>query len=510
MTLSLWDWLVAAGFFAVVVGLGLAKRAREADTATYFLAGRGLPWWIIGVSIVAANISTEQFVGMAGQSAGDVGLAVVNWQLMGSVAVVFIAWLLLPRFLRAGICTMPEFLEYRYNAVARSIMAALTVLIYVGVLLTAVLYSGALTLRAVFDVPLTTGVWAVAAVASVYTIWGGLRSVAWADLLQGLALLVGGLLLFALGLHACGGWSALVAGQGARLHMVLPADHPRLPWTGVVAGMWIVELYYCGLNQFIVQRSLAARSLRDGQLGVIAAGALWLIVPFAVVLPGVIAVQLFGAELARPDEAFPMLVRRLVPVGIRGFMLAAIAGAVVSSLASMMNSAATIATMDLYHRWLDCRAPPRRLVMVGRVWTLVFVAVAAWLAPRLDDPRWGGVFQYIQQFQGYIWGGVAAVFIYGLLVPTAPPAAGVAGLLVGPALYAVFQRWAPNLHFLVQVALVFQLVLLVMGAITLWRPLPEPRLLPVRRELEARTAPVVHAAGVAVLLGVALFYAVFW
>ncbi|MCX7818154.1 MAG: sodium/solute symporter [Kiritimatiellae bacterium] len=510
MGLSGWDWMVAAAFYAVVIGVSLWKSARRPDSADYFLAGRALPWWLIGISIVAANISTEQFVGMAGQGAGGVGLAVSNWQLMGSVAVVLIAWTLLPRFLRAGIYTMPEFLEYRYNAAARSLMAVLTVVVYVGVLLTAVLYSGALTLRAIFGIPLQRGAWMVAAVAALYTSWGGLRAVAWADLFQGIALLLGGILVFGLGLRACGGWAALVAAQGGRLHMVLPAEHAGLPWTGVVGGMWIVELYYCGLNQFIVQRNLAARSLRDGQLGVIFAGALWLLVPFAIVMPGIMAQHLYGTELLRPDDAFPTLIRRLVPAGLRGFMLAAIAGAVVSSLASMLNSAATIVTMDVYQRWFDPDAPPGRLVAIGRVLTLTFVALGAMLAPRLDDPRWGGVFQFIQQFQGYIWPGVVAVFVAGFLVPHAPPAAGVAGLLAGPLFYGVFQRWAPNLHFLVQVAVAFQLDLLLIGLITLWAPLREPRMLPERRPLEAHTSPLVFAAGAAVLAAVGGFYVAFW
>src|SRR5690606_13770147 len=233
---------------------------------------------LIGVSIVAANISTEQMVGMAGQGAGEVGLAVSLWQLTGSIGIVLIAFTLLPRLLRLGITTIPEYLEYRYNGAARAIMAVFTVIVYVTVLLTAVLYSGGLTLQAVFGVPLVQGVWALGIIAALYTVWGGLKAVAWADLFQGLALIAGGLLLFGLGLHAVGGWGAFSTANAERLHVVLPADHAGLPWTGVVSGMWIVILYYCGLNQFIVQRTLAARTLRDGQLGVILAGALWLIV----------------------------------------------------------------------------------------------------------------------------------------------------------------------------------------------------------------------------------------
>ena len=514
MTISPLDLIIFVGFFVVVIGLSVWKSWRAKDRAEnssdFFLAGRGLTWPLIGVSIVAANISTEQMVGMAGQAAGGVGLAVSAWQLVGSVGIVLIAMTLLPTFLRAGIYTMPEFLEYRYNAASRAIMAILTVVIYVGVLLTAVLYSGAVTLRAVAGMDLVQAVWLVGLIGATYATFGGLKAIAWADLVQGLALLGGGLLVFFLGLKAVGGWSAFASHNAAKLHMVLPADHKELPWTGIVSGMWIVIVYYCGLNQFIVQRNLAARTLRDGQLGMIFAGGLWLLVPFAIVMPGLIAQQLYGDKLTKADEAFPTLIRDLVHPGVRGFIYAAIAGAVTSTLASMLNSASTIATMDVYQRLLNRNASQTQLVWLGRGLTVLFVVGACFLAPQLDDPKFGGVFQFIQQFQGYIWPGVVAVFLFGLLVERAPGAAGVAGLLAGPAIYYLFQTFAKDLHFLVQVTLTFSLVLAVMGLITLARPLQEPRRLPVRNDLDMSTSPVVATAGTLVILGVVLFFAVFW
>ena len=509
MTFTGLDIAVFVGFYAVVLGVSFLKSRGAKDSAGYFLGGRSLTWPLIGISIVAANISTEQFVGMAGQGAGSVGLAVSAWQLVGSLGIVVIAFTLLPRFLRAGIYTMPEYLEYRYNAAARSIMALLTVAIYMTVLLTAVLYSGGLTLNTIFDVDLRTAVWAVGLVAAVYTTFGGLKAVAWADLFQGLALLAGGLVVFGLGLHACGGWKAFATVNADRLHMVLPSTHEALPWTGVASGMWIVILYYCGLNQFIVQRNLAARTLRDGQLGVIFAGALWVLVPFAIVMPGIMAAQLYAGQLDKPDAAFPTLIRSLVPGGLRGFMLAAIAGAVISSLASMMNSAATIFTMDVYNRLLDRKAAQSRLVLVGRITTVVCVLVGCSLAPHLADPRFGGVFQFIQQFQGYIWPGVVAAFAFGMLVPQAPGAAGVAALVAGPILYGVFQRFAGNVHFLIQVAVTFQLVLAIMGLITFWWPLKEPKPLPERKDIELKTEPVVITCGLAVIAAVVGFFIAF-
>ena len=501
---------VFVAFFVVVIAVSMFKSRREKNSEDYFLAGRGLTWWLIGISIVAANISTEQFVGMAGQGAGGVGLAVSNWQLSGTVGIVLIAFTLLPRFLKAGIYTMPEFLEYRYNAASRSIMALITVIIYVTVLLTAVLYSGGLAIRTIFGLALYKGVWLIGIIAAIYTAWGGLKAVAWADLFQGGALLLGGIATFFLGLKACGGWESFSTLNAGKLHMILPADHPDLPWTGVLSGMWIVTIYYCGLNQFIVQRNLAAKTLRDGQLGVIFAGALWLLVPFAIVMPGIMAFQLYGDQLATPDEAFPMLIKNLIPNGMRGFMFAAIAGAVTSSLASMLNSASTVFTMDVYAQLIDRKAPQKRLVLLGRIMTLVFVVIGCSMAPMLDSPEFGGVFQFIPQFQGYIWPGVVAVFVFGILVETAPGAAGVAGLLAGPAIYGLLQKFAPDLHFLIQVAIAFQLVLLIMGLITFWFPLAEPKRLPVREDMNAETEPLVRWAGIAVVVGVAVFYLVFW
>lgn len=518
MNVTLLDILLFTGFYAAVIGLSVWKSRRETGSADYFLAGRNLPWPLIGISIVAANISTEQFVGMAGQGAGSVGLAVSTWQLVGAAGIVIIAFTLLPRFLRAGIYTMPEFLEYRYNGAARGLMAIITFVIYVVVMLAAVLYSGGLTLNTIFGVPLVPAIWTIGVIATIYTAYGGLTAIAWADLLQGLALLAGGILTFALGLHACGGWEVFVAKNAAKLHMFLPAGHPDLPWTGVASGMWIVIIYYCGLNQFIVQRNLAARSLRDGQLGVIFAGALWLIVPFAIVMPGIMAWQLYADQLGtQADKAYPTLIRELVPAGLRGFILAAIAGAVISTLGSLINSASAIFTMDIYKRLLRPAADDRQLLWVGRGVTLLAIVVGCLTAPHLADPKFGGVFQFIQQFQGYIWPGVVAAFVMAFALPRAPAAAGVFALIAGPAVYGAFQLTEKSagrpgghtIHFLIQVFLSFAIVALIMWVITLVRPMAEPRRLPERAEMAVPTDPVVKLAGAAVLAGVLILFVVF-
>jgi SSS family solute:Na+ symporter len=512
MALSLFDWILFVSFFFAVIGFSLMKsRGGSEEGEDYFLAGRGLPWWLIGISIVAANISTEQFVGMAGQGAGSVGLAVSWWQLIGSVGIVLIAFTLLPKFLKAGIYTMPEYLEYRYNVVARSIFAILTVAIYVVVLLTAVLFSGGLTLHTIFDIDLSIAVWVIGGAAAFYTAIGGLKAVAYADLIQGVALLAGGLLVFAIGLDACGGWAEFSAVNEEKLHMVLPADDANLPWTGVMGGMWIVLIYYCGLNQFIVQRNLAAKTLRDGQLGMIFAGGLWLLVPFAIVMPGIMAFQLFPTELAEtPDKAYPTLIANLLPSGMRGFLLAALAGAITSSLASMLNSASTIFTLDVVRRLFRKEAKQAEMVWLGRIMVIVFVVIGCLLAPMLADPKFGGVFQFIQQFQGYIWPGVVAAFCFGMLVKKAPPAAGVVALVTGPLFYGLLQKFATDIHFLLHVLIAFIAVCVLMGLITLAAPMREAKVLPERKDLDLRTDPKTKMLGAAVILGVVVFIVVFW
>ncbi|MEN0020424.1 MAG: sodium/solute symporter, partial [Planctomycetota bacterium] len=397
--LSFADIAVFATFLIVVIGIALFASRRERTGADYFLGGRSLPWAMIGLSIVAANISTEQMVGMAGQGAGGVGLAVSNWQLSGALGIIFVAFTLMPKFLRAGIYTMPQFLEKRFNPLTRTLMSGYTVVIYVAVLLTSVFYSGGLTIEKIFGVPLWVGVAALAVAATAYTASGGLKAVAVADLFFGSALLLGGGFAFVLALQEVGGWSVFAAENADRLHMIKPSDDKDLPWTGVLGGMWIVLIYYCGLNQFIVQRALAAKSLGHAQGGMVFAAALWLLVPFFIVMPGMLSAQLYpedlgiGTDQAAADEAFPVLIRNLIPEGIRGFMFAAIAGAVISSLASMLNSASTLFTMDIYKEHVDKQASDTRLLWIGRGAVVMFVIIGAVLATQLPKlPDFDGVF----------------------------------------------------------------------------------------------------------------------
>ncbi len=259
------------GFLAIVVGVSLYASRGKHDATDYFLAGRNLPWWLIGFSLIASNISTEHFVGMAGRGY-ELGLAIASYEWMAAVTLVLVGLFFLPRFLQAGIYTIPEYLEFRYDLRTRTLMAAFIMAAYVFVALATVLYSGALALESIFGIDTVAGIWLIGILAGGYTIYGGLKAVVWSDLIQGVALLLGGVVVTVLGFQAIGGVERFLEVADGKLHTVLPWNHTEMPWLAVfIGGLWIPNLFYWGLNQFITQRTLAARSLADGQRGLLAA-----------------------------------------------------------------------------------------------------------------------------------------------------------------------------------------------------------------------------------------------
>ncbi|MDI6849701.1 MAG: solute:sodium symporter family transporter [Candidatus Saccharicenans sp.] len=514
MQLHWLDLSVFILFFIVVVSVSMYKSRKERTGADFFLAGRGLVWPLIGFSLIAANISTEHFVGMSGQAAGIAGLAVASYEWMAAITLVFVALFFLPKFLRSGIYTIPEFLEYRYNPAARGIMAFYMILMYILVSIAAVVYTGALALHTIFDFDLVKAVWLIGLIAAVYTTWGGLKAVAWADLFQGSALIIGGLVTMVLGFRAVGGVGAFVAANQDKLHMIMPADHPVIPWTTLVIGLWIPNFYYWGLNQFITQRTLAARSLKQGQLGIMFAAFLKLLIPFIIVMPGIISYQLYREQLLAPghttDQAYPLLIRNLVGPGMRGFILAAIAGAVISTLGSLLNSVSTILTMDLYKRHLKKDASQKSLITIGRVATIVFVLAVCLLAPKLGDPRFKGIFNYIQEFQGFVSPGVLAAFVFGLFIKRTPPAAGVAALVFSVPVYGFLKWQFGEVAFLNRIAINFIVLVIIMAAITLARPLREPKELPVQENFDLRSTPVLKYMCAAIIILTVALYIIFW
>ncbi len=508
------DLTIFIAFFALVVGVSMYKSRREKSGEDFFLAGRSLVWPLIGFSLIAANISTEHFVGMSGQGAGVAGLAIASYEWMAAFTLVVVALFFLPKFLRSGIYTIPEYLEYRYHPAARGIMAFYLVVIYIAVSISAVVYTGALALHTIFDIDLVKSVWLIGIIAAVYTTWGGLKAVAWADLFQGSGLILGGVVTLVLGLKAVGGVGSFLSANADKLHMIMPSNHPVIPWTTLVVGLWIPNFYYWGLNQFITQRTLAAQSLKQGQLGIIFAAFLKLTIPFIIIMPGIISYQLYKSQLTAPgattDQAYPLLIRNLVGPGLRGFILAAIAGAVISTLSSLLNSVATLLTMDVYKRHLKKDASGESLVKIGRWATLVFVLAVCLIAPQLGNPKFKGIFNYIQEFQGFISPGILAAFVFGLFIKRTPPAAGLASLILTVPVYGALMLFFPDVAFLNRIAINFVFLIIIMAVITILRPLKEPKVLPVKEGFDMRPAPGLKWLCGLVILATICLYIIFW
>ena len=512
MQLSWLDIGVFLVFVFFVVGTSLYKSRKKKETSEdYFLAGRTLFWYLIGFSLIASNISTEQFVGMSGQGAGHVGMAVASYEWIAAITLVFVAIFFLPKFLKSGIFTIPEFLEHRYNPVPRAIMAFYTVVIYVAVTIAAVLYSGGLTLHTIFGIDLTTAVWIIGIIAAFYTTYGGLRAVVWADLIQGSALIIGGALTMILGFIAVGGVSNFFQANADRLHMILPSDHIEIPWTALIIGIWIPNFYYWGLNQYIMQRTLGAKSLRQGQRGVIFAASLKLLIPFIVIFPGIMALQLYKDQLLTADQAYPLLIKNLIPAGLKGFMFAAIFGAVMSSLDSMLNSASTIFTMDLYKRHFKKDASSKSLISIGRIMTVAFVLIGCFIAPQLGNPKFKGIFHYIQDFQGYISPGILAAFVFGIIFKRAPPSAAITALILNVPVYGILHlKYFDNIVFLNKMAITFGILILAMAIVTVFKPLTKPKVLPSRGGVDMKPQASVVWLGLAVIAVTIALYIIFW
>jgi len=508
MELSGLDLTVFVGFIAFVIGVSLYASRKEETSEDYFLAGRNLSWYLIGFSLIASNISTEHFVGMAGRGY-DIGLAIASYEWIAAVTLVIVALFFLPRFLRSGIFTMPEYLEYRYNLTARSVMALFMMVAYVFVALASVLYSGALALKSIFDINLVKGVWLIGVLAGAYTIYGGLKAVVWSDLIQGATLLGGGLLVTFLGFREIGGVGEFLNMSGDKLHTVLPWNHPEMPWVAVfVGGLWIPNIFYWGLNQFITQRTLGARSLLEGQKGILLGACMKLLIPFIVVFPGIMALQLYGDSIPEADQAYPYMIKNILPAGLRGIMFAALFGAVMSSLDSMLNSASTIFTIDLYKRYLNREASSRKLVTIGRIATGAFVVIGCLWAPAIAG--FGSVFKYIQMIWGFISPGIVAAFIFGMIVPLAPPLAATGAMLLGIPVYGLCLWVMPNVAFLHHMFITFCVLILYMAIVTVVKPLKEPKKLPVNKGIDMRSSPMIKIWGAIVVAATAVLYIIFW
>ena len=465
MTLSTLDTAIVCGYavfiFVLAQWVSREKDSHQKNAQDYFLASRALPWWAVGTSLIAANISAEQIIGMSG-SGYVIGLGIASYEWMAALTLVIVGKYFLPIFLKNGIYTMPEFLERRFGPTVRTVMAVFWLGVYVFVNLTAILWLGATAVHTVAGVDLQTALLGLGVFAGAYALYGGLKAVALTDIVQVSLLVLGGLVISGIALEKIGAGAGMLAGFQTlttrfpeRFTMILAPDNPNykdLPGLSVlVGGLWVMNISYWGFNQYIIQRALAAKNIRAAQQGILLAAFLKLLMPAIIVLPGIAAVAL-APHLAHPDEAYPHLMA-LLPPGLLGLVFAALIAAIVASMGSKINSIATIFTMDIY-RPLHPQASQRHLVLVGRCTAAVALVIAIVTARPLLG-RFDQAFQYIQEFTGFFTPGICVIFLLGMFWERCT-AAGALTAAIASALLSLLLKWTwPSLPFMDRVGLVF-------------------------------------------------------
>lgn len=477
MKFSYLDIVVFLIYCAIVAGVGIVISRRvnkKKDSNSYFLAGNTLPWYLVGSSIIAANISAEQFVGMSG-SGFAMGLTIATYEWLAAIMLIMVAWWFLPVFIEKKITTMPQFLEVRYNHHIKTVMAIFWLFLFVFVNLTSILYLGALSLKTVFGINLEYAIAGLALFSVFLTVGGGLKTIANTDVIQVLFLVFGGLTTTYLALNtvsdgqgALSGFSLLMEKVPEKFHMILSSSDPNYKYMpgirSILGGIWIAGIYYFGANQYIIQKALGAKNLKEAQRGMLFASYLKLIIPILVVIPGIAAFAL-KADIVKPDEAYPWLLDRFVPSGLKGFVFAALIAAIVSSLAAIINSAATIFSIDIYKFHFKPQISEENLVKTGKVSSLVIVIFASSIASFLTSID--QVFQFIQEYTGLVSPGITAMFLLGIFWKrTTAKAAWIAVLLTLPV-PLLLKYIFPEMPFLDNMLFSFFIISAIMAMVSL-------------------------------------------
>lgn len=545
------DYLIFISYGIIILTVGLwvsqKKKSKERTAEDYFLAGKSLPWWAIGASLIAANISAEQFIGMSG-SGFAIGLAMASYEWMAALTLIIVAKFFLPIFIRNNIFTIPGFVEKRFGTSLKTILAVFWVALYIFVNLTSVLYLGSLAIHTLLGVPIFHAIAGLALFAAAYSLYGGLSAVAWTDVIQVVVLIIGGIITTFIALdHVSHGEGALTGLLQIKkeipghFHMILDRSNPQfenLPGISLlIGGLWVANLYYWGFNQYIIQRNLAAKSLRESQRGMIFAGFLKLFIPLIVVIPGIAAYVLVndpvflsgaGSELSgviptleQADKAYPWLLQ-LLPAGLRGVAIAALTAAIVSSLASMLNSTSTIFTMDIYLPYIHKKAGNKEIVNVGRISSLVALIIAVSIAPALGSLD--QAFQYIQEYTGIVSPGILAVFLLGLFWKRATNKAAVWGAIFSlpVALYlkagakgwfddTLFESFFPVMAFMNQmgVATIVTILFIMLLSHVQNKGDNDAKAIKLNRNL-FRTDHFFNISAVIIMLILVVLYVLFW
>jgi SSS family solute:Na+ symporter len=474
--------IYAVSIFALAQWVSREKGAHRKDAQDYFLAGRTLPWWAIGTSLIAANISAEQIIGMSG-SGYVIGLGIASYEWMAALTLIIVGKYFLPIFLKNSIYTMPEFLERRYSPAVRTVLAIFWLGVYVFINLTAILWLGATAVHTVAGVEVQTALIGLAVFAGAYALYGGLKAVALTDIVQVSLLVLGGLVISYIALNRISGGAGVLAGFHEltmrfpdKFQMILPKSSPNyknLPGLSVLlGGMWVMNVSYWGFNQYIIQRALGAKNIREAQKGIVLAAFLKLLMPVIIVLPGIAAVSL-APNLARPDEAYPHLMA-LLPSGLLGLVFAALIAAIVASMGSKINSIATIFTMDVY-KPLRPLSSQQHLVLVGRSTAVAALIIAAVMARPLLG-KFDQAFQYIQEFTGFFTPGICVIFLLGMFWPRCTTMGALVAAIASVVLSGtLFFAW-PSLPFMDRVGIVFLACLVIAVVLSLLQTRREPPL----------------------------------
>ena len=479
--------------FTILVAVIAYLKTRNTDESSsdgYFLGGRSLTGIVIAGSLLLTNLSTEQIVGLNGAAFKE-GILVMAWETLAALAMVVTAVFLLPRYLKGGITTVPQFLERRYDKMTKTITSGLFLTGYAVILLPIVLYSGALAINSMFNVPEMLGVsknsalwitvWGVGIIGSIYAIFGGLKAVAVSDLINAIGLLIGGLMIPFFGLMAIGdgsisdGATELMNSNPEKFNSIGGHDS-SIPFATIFTGMMLVQLFYWGTNQAIIQRALGAKDLKEGQKGLLLASFIKILGPLIVVLPGIIAFHMFGTTLENPDEAYPMLVTKVLPDYLVGFFAAVLFGAILSSFNSALNSSVTLFGIDIYQTYIKKDAKEMEVVWAGKKFGIVLALVSMFIAPLLIYAS-DGLFGYLQEANGIYSIPILTIIVVGYLTKYVPAFAAKVGVISGSVLYIISQFIVKPAvgeenypHFLHVMAILFVLNIIIMLIIGKLRP----------------------------------------
>jgi SSS family solute:Na+ symporter len=544
---ELLDYIIFVVYAILILGIGLwvsrDKKGHQKNAEDYFLASKSLPWWAIGASLIAANISAEQFIGMSGSGFAS-GLAIASYEWMAAITLIIVGKYFLPIFIKTEIYTIPEFVEKRFSTNLKTILAVFWIALYVFVNLASVLYLGALALETIMGFPMIYGIIGLALFAAAYSLYGGLSAVAWTDVIQVVFLVLGGVVTTYLALNTVSGGEGIIEGFKTiyervpdRFEMILDKTNPEynnLPGLGVlIGGLWVANLYYWGFNQYIIQRTLAAKSLKEAQKGILFAAFLKMIIPLIVVIPGIAAYVIVNdpellarlGELGQQnlpstgeaDKAYPWLLQ-LLPVGLKGLAFAALCAAIVSSLASMLNSTSTIFTMDIYKPYINKKASDKATVNVGRLSGAIALLIACITAPLL-----GGIdqaFQFIQEYTGVVSPGILAVFLLGLFWKKTTNKASIIGVLCSIPIAMYFKigpkGWVDSAFFVdvpfldqMGYTLVLTMIIIAITSLMQHNGKNDEKGIPINKQM-FKTSPLFNIGAFAIMILLVVLYAMFW